>query len=176
MITSIANITTANDLSLGDLKNLTDWSFAKPVSSYYDGLFLVDIDFQIRQVLWRYIVASKKPIVPCLPNFFLEVASTNLYFAKPRSRYSGTLGARGVYKLCLYVNPNTALDNRVYTVVAIYQMSGILQLYTIYPAPFGNDDLGYYMILLCMFPMTDNLESVQRRVRALRNARDDAIK
>ena len=175
MITGDANTTTANNLSMSNLADLTDVSLTKPVPSCCEGLLPLEIDFQIRQDLGRYIIPTKKPIALCLPNFFLEGLATDWRVAKRRGCYCGTLGARGVYKLRSYVNLDTALDNRAYTVIATYCQIGTLQLYTIHPAKFGNDDMGYYMTLLGAFVMTDNLESFRKGVRALRNARDWAI-
>lgn len=42
------------------------------------------------------------------------------------------------YKLQLYVDQDTGLDNKKYTVVLFYHRQNSLQLYTIYPAQFEN--------------------------------------
>ena len=99
IIAGKSNTTTANDLIFGNLENLTDGSLTKPVSSCCDGFLPVQIDLQIREDLGRYIVPSKKPIILCLPNFFLEGVEQNWDVAKRWGCHCGTLGAHGVYKL-----------------------------------------------------------------------------
>ena len=175
IITGEADTTTANDLSFIDLENLTDGTLTKPVSSCCDGLLPVELDLQIRKDLGPYITPSKKSIAPCLPNFFLEGVAKDWQVAKRRGCYCGALGARGVYKLRSFTDPDTALDNKAYTIVATYHKGGILELYTIHPARFGNDGFTYYMALLDKFLMDVNLDSFSKGVRALRNARDWAM-
>ena len=156
IITGTANTTTANDLSFVDLENLTDGTLTKPVSSCCDGLLPVEIDLQIRQDLGPFITPSKKSIAPCLPNFFLEGVAKDWDVAKRRGCYCGTLGARGVYKLRSFIDPDTALDNKAYTIVATYHKGGTLELYTIHPARFGDNGIAYYMTLLEGFFMKAN--------------------
>lgn len=74
-----------------------------------------------------------------------------------------------------YIDPNTALDNRAYTIVVTYHREGTLKLFTIHPAQFGNDKIAYYMVSLSSFFITDNLDSFSKGVRAFRNARDWAM-
>lgn len=83
--------------------------------------------------------------------------------------------ARGVYKLRSFVDPDTALDNKAYTIIATYYKGGALELYTIYLARFGDDRLTYYMDIVGSFPMLFDLDSFSIGVRALRNARDWAM-
>ena len=173
--TIAANTTTANDLLFCNLKNLTDGSLTKPVSTFCDGLLPAQIDLQIREDLGCYIVPSKNPIVLCLPNFFLEGVEKEWDVAKRRGCYCGTLGARGVYKLRSYVDPDTALDNKAYTIVATFHKEGSLKLFTIHPTQFRNDVIAYHMTVLGTFIMTDELESFRKGVRALRNARNWAM-
>ena len=173
--TTTANTTTANDLSFCNLEHLTDGSLAKPVSSFCDGLLPAQIDLQIREDLGRYIVPSKKPMVLCLPNFFLEGVEKDWDVAKRRGCYCGTLAARGVYKLRSYVDPDTALDNKAYTIVATFHKEGSLKLFTIHPTQFRNDVIAYHMTVLGTFNMNDDLESFRKGVRALRNARNWAM-
>ena len=85
------------------------------------------------------------------------------------------MGARGVYKLRSFIDPDTALDNKAYTIVATYHKGGTLELYTIHPARFGYNGITYYMALLDKFLMDFNLDSFSKGVRALRNARDWAM-
>ena len=172
IITGVADTTTANNLLFGNLENLTDKSLTKPVASCCDGLLLDRIDPQIRKDLGHYIIPSTKPIILCLPNFFMEVVSREWKVAKRQGFHCGALGARGVCQLRSYVDLATALDNNAYTVVATYNGQGILQLFAIHLARFGSGDIAYYMTLLGGFFMNDNLESFRTGVRALRNARD----
>lgn len=167
--------TTANDLSFHNLEDLTDGSLAKALSSCCDGLLPVAINPQIRKDLGKYIVPSVKTVGPCLPNFFLEGKCVDWQTAKRQACYCGALGARGVYKLRSYVDPDTALDNNAYTVVATYHTEGSLKLFTIHPAQVQGDELAYYMATIGIFSLTDNLDSFIRGTRALRNARDWAM-
>lgn len=171
-ITGNANANTVNNLSFGNLKSLTDGSLTKAASSCCDGLRLVEIDLQIRKDLGHYIVPSNNSIMPCLPNFFIEGKGHDLSVAKRRSCYCGTLGARGVYMLRSYVDPDRALDNKAYTVVVTYHREGLLNLFTIHPAQLKNNEIAYYMTLLGTYNMTFDLETFSRGARALRNLRD----
>lgn len=77
-----------------------------------------------------------------------------------------------MYKLREFVDPDTALDNKAYTIVATYHGEGALKLFTIHPAKDKDDEVAYYMTLLGAFFMDTDLESFRKGVRALRNARD----
>ena len=138
-------------------------------------VLFTEIDLQIRKDLGQYIVPSTKTIAPCLPNFFIEGVGKDWDVAKRRGCYCGTLGARGVYKLRSFIDPDTALDNKAYTIVATYHKGGTLELYTIHPARFGDNGITYYMALLDKFLMDVNLDSFSKGARALRNARDWAM-
>ena len=175
MLTGEANTTTANNLTFLNLEDLTDGTITKPVASCCDGLHPDQIDLQIRNDLGRYIVPSAKTIAPCLPNFFIEGVVKDWDVAKRLGCYCGALGARGVYELRSFVNPDRALDNKAYTIVATYHKEGILGLYTIHPARLGNEKLTYYMATLAKFDIDFDLNSFAKGVRALRNARDWAM-
>lgn len=166
------DVMTVNSLSFGDLEDLTDDSLMEPVSSCCDGLHPLEIDAQIRQDLAHYIVPSRNIIAQCLPNFFIEGKIKIGPIARRQGCYCGTLGARGVYKLRSYVDPDTALDNSAYTVVATYHSEGTLKLYTIHPVRFPDGGIAYYMTCLDAFFITGNLNNFRRGVRALRNARN----
>ncbi len=172
IITGDADITTANNLLLGDLEPLTDGSLSKPVASCCDGLLPSQINPQIREDLGHYIMPSANSITPCLPNFFMEGVSKDHWVAKRQGFYCGALGARGIWKMRSYIDLATAFDDNAYTVVATYHRGGSLQLFAIHLARFGSDEIACYMTLLRTFPMIDNLESFRIGVRGLRNARD----
>lgn len=73
--------------------------------------------------------------------FLTEGQGHDWQVAKRRSCHCDTLGARKVYKLRSYVDQDTALDNRAYTVVATYHRKGILELYTVHPAQSKKDEI-----------------------------------
>ena len=159
MITGESDTTTANSLSFSELEDLTDGSLTKPVASCCDGFLPDQIDLRIRKDLGRYILPSNKTLAPFLPNFFIEGEGKDWEVAKRRGCYCGTLGARGIYKLRSFIDPDTALDNKAYTIVATYYKEDILKIYTIHPARFGDDKITYYMALLDGFIMNTNLDS-----------------
>lgn len=109
--------------------------------------------------------------MPCLPDFIIEGKWHDWPVAKQQSCYCGTLGARGVYKLRSYVEPDTALDNKAYTVVATYHREGNLKRFTIHPAQLKNNEIAYYVTPLGTYDMTCNLEFFSSGTRALRNLR-----
>lgn len=176
IISGYANVTTdaiiVNGLSLDKLEALTDGSLVKAVSSCCDGLLPIELDPQIRKDLGHHIMPSSKTIGPCLPNFFVEGKVDNWLLAKRQGCYCGTLAVRGVHQLRSYVDPDTALDNKAYVIVATYHKEGTLKLFTIHPTRYKDDEISYLMTPVDTYNMNINLESFQKGVRALRNARD----
>lgn len=176
IISGYANVTTnaitVNGLLLDKLEALTDGSLVKAVSSCCDGLLSMELDPQIRKDLGPHIMPSSKTIGPCLPNFVVEGKVDNWLLAKRQGCYCGTLAARGVHQLRSYVDPDTTLDNKAYVIVATYPKEGTLKLFTIHPTRYKDDEISYLMTPVDTYNMNINLESFQKGVRALRNARD----
>lgn len=177
IIAGTADIHSQENLLFGNLKHMTDGSITKAKPDFYDGSRPADLNKQIREELGSYIVPSTNTAAPCLPNFFTEGKGPNGSTAvcKRQALYDGALGARGMYELRSYVDPETAYDNNAYTITSTYHGgSGDLTIYSTHPTP-SNDPqnpIEYRMTQLNGWKMTGNPEAFRQGASALRNARD----
>ena len=180
-IAGTADIPSQENLVLGSLKPLTDGFITTVKPDCYDGSRPADLNNQIREDLGPYIVPSTNTAALCLPNFFIEEKEPdgNPAVGKRLALYDGALGARGIYQLRSYINPETPFDNNAYTITSTYHGgSGILTIYSTHPTLSNNpqNPIEYRMTQLNGWNMTGNPEAFRQGASALRNARDWAKK
>lgn len=141
IVTNIVDILSQKNLLFGNLKHLIDTSIIKVKPDCYDRSRSVNLNKQIREKLSFYIVPSTNIAAPCLLNFFIKKKGPNGNIAiyKRQALYDDALNARGIHKLRLYIEPETAYDNNAYTITSIYHSdSGNLTIYSTHPTPFNN--------------------------------------
>ena len=177
IITGTSDIPSQQNLLFGNLKPLTDGSITKAKPDHYDGSHPADLNSQIRKDLEPFIVSSTNTAAPCLPNFITEGKGPNGTTAvcKRQALYDGALAARGVHELRSYVDPETAYDNKAYTITSTYHGgSGDLTIYATHPTASNNPKYSneYHMTQLNGWKMTGNPEAFRQGASALRNARD----
>ena len=177
IIAGPANFPSQENLSFGNLKDLTDGFITKAQPDFYDGSRPADLDKRIREELGPYIVPSTNTAAPCLPNFFTEGKGPNGNTAvcKRQALYDGALGARGIHELRSYVDPQTAYDKNAYTITSTYHGgSGTLALYITHPtlSRISTGSNEYRMTQLKAFAVTSDPETFRQGASALRNARD----
>ena len=177
IIAGTPDILSQENLYLGNLKHLTDGSITKAKPDCYDGSRPTDLNEQIREELGPYIVPSTNTAAPCLPNFFTEGKGPNGSPAvcHRQALYDGALGARGIYRLRSYVDPETAYDNNAYTITSTYHGgTGALKLYSMHltPSRRPNIPIEYRMTQLNGWDMTGNPDTFRQGASALRNARE----
>lgn len=177
IIAGTTDIPFQENLSFGNLKDLTDGSITKAQPDFYDGSRPADLGKRIRDELAPYIVPSTNTAAPCVPNFFAEGKGPNGNSAvcKRQALYDGAFGARGIHKFRSYLDPETAYDNNAYTITSTYHGgSGDLTIYTTHPK-LSNDAQNlteYRMMQLRGWKMTDTADTFRQGASALRNARD----
>ncbi|MCJ1403776.1 hypothetical protein MMC11_006999 [Xylographa trunciseda] len=177
MIIGDADIPFQLNLPFGNLADLTDGSITKAQPDFYDGSRPADLNKRIREQLGPYIVPSTTTNAPCLPNFFVEGKGPtgSASVAKRQACYNGGVGARGVLKARSFIDSETALDDRAYTITSTYHGgTGTLKLYTTHPAPSKNPEYSteYRMTQLRGWDMTDHPDTFRQGASAIRNARD----
>ncbi|KAL9043917.1 MAG: hypothetical protein Q9214_002912 [Letrouitia sp. 1 TL-2023] len=176
IIAGTADIPSQENLRFTNLEDLTDGSITKAQPDFYDGARPAELNKQIREELGPYIVPSTNTTAPCLPNFFTEGKGPKglIDLSKNQAMYDGALGARGIHKLRLYVDPETAYDNNAYTITSTYHPSGLLTMYTSHPVESTNPkhQTEYRMNQLRSFAMTDAPDTFRQGAAALRNGRD----
>ena len=136
----------------------------------FDGSFPTDVGIDVRRRLSQLIVPSKQSGIPILPNFFLEAKGPEgtTVVAKRQVLYDGTLGARGIHSIQCY-GREPFFDNNAYTFSATLH-DGVLRIYTTHPAcPQGSTV--YYTVQIQAYLLDEDLDSFQRGLTALRNAR-----
>ena len=141
---------------------------------FFDGLRASDVQVDIRTSLGHFIVPSKMPGIPVLPNFFLEAKGSDGSPAvvKRQILHDGTLGARAMHTLLAWSRPEESFDDIARTISATFQ-DGFLQLYTTHCS--FQDRKMYYTNLLDIYPLKKSLESFQEGITAIRNARKWAM-
>ncbi|MCJ1410235.1 hypothetical protein MMC19_004320 [Ptychographa xylographoides] len=177
IIVGDADIPSQHNLIFGNLQALTDGSITTGQPDIYDGSPPGKLDRRIRAKLGPYLEPSTNKSVPCLPNFFVEGKGPmgSVPVAERQACYVGALGARGVHKLRLYIDPDTALDNRAYTIMATYHGGdGMLKIYAMHlSVPTGSKFLvEYRMTQVGGWDMISSADNFRQGARALRNARE----
>ena len=146
IIAGSARIPHSENLYFGNLKHLTDGSITKARLDFYDGSRPADLHKDIRKELGPYIMPSTNTAALCLPNLFTEGKGPNGNTAvcKRQALQNGAVGARRVYELRSYVDPEMTYDNNTYTITSTYHSgSGALKLYTTHPTPSTNPNRDY---------------------------------
>lgn len=173
------NIPNQQNLRFANTEGLTDGTTIDPQPGFYDGTRSQDIKKSIRDELGDYIVPSTNSTNPALPNFFAEGKGPkgNASVCKLQACYDAAFGARAMYKLRSYVDPDTAVDGNAYTISATYNGgsgSGFLTLYATHAAISKDPErpVDYYMTKLRSFAMTDHHDTFRQGASALRNARE----
>ena len=164
VITGNVNISFAENFLFKNLKDLIDNFLIKAQPDFYDGTRTVEINERIRKNFNLYIVSLTNTAVLYLPNFFTEKKGPtgSAIVVKRQACYDGTLNARKIYKLRLFINPETLYDNNTYAITAIYYgATGNFTVYTTYftqSTDFSNP-VGYRITQLNSWKMTGNSET-----------------
>ncbi|KAM0794039.1 hypothetical protein BDR22DRAFT_883689 [Usnea florida] len=158
IIAGPSDVPSQKNLLFNNLKDLTDGSLTEAKPDFYDGSPPADLNMQIRKELGPYIVKG--------PDGRSAVC-------KRQALYDGTLGARGMYELRSYVDPETTHDKMAYTITATY-FGETLTIYSTHTIPSNNpkNPVEYHMTKLNAWAMTGNPEAFRQGAIALRNARD----
>ncbi len=136
--TGDANISFQENIPFGNLEDLTDGSITKAKPDFYDGSKPARLHKRVREKLGHYIVPSTNESAPCLPNFFAEGKDPtgSAPVARRQALYDGALAARGVHMLRSYIDPETAFDNKSYTITSTYHGgTGTLAIFANHPTP-----------------------------------------
>ncbi|KAK2768857.1 hypothetical protein FQN54_000717 [Arachnomyces sp. PD_36] len=201
-----ADIPHGENISFNNLRDLADGSLAPAKPLFFDGAYPSAIDQRIRDEIGSYIMPveedvddndkgenmnsgdARKAISPCLPNFFMEIlgADRELGAGRRRAFYHGALGARGIHELRSLVDPGNLLNDRAYTITAVYQNSrhgSSLRLYTVHPILIheNQEDVsnskgrtGYRVAHLGRWELLKGQNNLAAGACALRNAREFA--
>ncbi|KAB8356475.1 hypothetical protein FH972_024058 [Carpinus fangiana] len=174
-----SDIPNQQNVQFGNLAPLTDGSLTVAQPDFYDGCQPRDIKKSVRDKLSDYIIPSTNSLNPALPNFFVEGKGPggNAAVSRLQVCYDAAFGARAIYKLRSYVDPDTAVDGNAYTISATYNGgpgSGTLTLYATHLATSEdpNRPVDYHMTQLRGWLMTDSAESFRQGAAAIRNARE----
>ncbi|EQL29449.1 hypothetical protein BDFG_07884 [Blastomyces dermatitidis ATCC 26199] len=159
----------------GNLKPLTDGTISSAWPDRFFGARPEQLDRQIRCNLHDTIVPSTQDSRPILPNFYLEVKSSDqsAAVAKRQACYDAALGARAMQNIQSYGNSELAYDSNAYTIASTYH-DGTLKLYTSHPIKTvgARHEPEYIMTQLNSWSMTGNLGTFQQGATWYRNARD----
>lgn len=122
IIANIVDILSQKNLYFKNLKDLIDDFITKVKLDFYDKVRSAELNKVIREYLSEYIELSIKKNVSLLFNFFTKDKDLDksAFVCKLQAIYDETLGARGMYKLRLYVDSKTAYNNNAYTITSIY--------------------------------------------------------
>ena len=137
----------------------------------------MELKKDIREELGPYIIPSTNTAAPYLPNFFTKGKGLNGNAAvcKRQALYNDAIGARGIYKLRSYVDPEITYDNNAYTITSTYHGgTGDLTIYSTHPT-LSNDPqnpIEYRITQLRGWKMTDIPDTFREGACAIRNARD----
>lgn len=174
-MTGSATIPHGEDLPFANLEKLTNDDNADARPDFFDGCSTGELRKEVRKKLDKYISPSSNKSTPCIPNFFAEAQGPKRsgLVAKRQALYDGGLGARAVYKLRSYIDPETAIDKNAYTIVLTFDDS-LLTFYSAHPYRLGNPErsVGYLITMIKRFFTTEDRDSFCRAVAALRNMRD----
>lgn len=175
MITGVKDrqFETAGDIPFNNLQRF-DPELSVPKPDKYYGARPDQIDERVRNDLDQYIVPSTSKQRPAAPNFFLEGkgASGRPDVAQRQASYDGAVGARAMWQLQNYGEPEVEHDDKAYTMSATYHLgTGTLQMFATHPKCSGSRTEycttqidGYYMI--------GTSENFRKGATAYRNARD----
>jgi len=175
IIAGTADILSQENLQFENLKDLTDGSITKAQPDFYNGVCSEELNKQVREELGPYIVPLTNKSAPCLANFFMEAKGPKGFtdVGKLQALYDGTIGARGTLKTQLYIDSETAYDNKAYTITSTYHPNGLLTMYTTHPTRSRDHRLSteYHMTQLKAFAMTSDPETFRQGATFLRNGR-----
>ncbi|KAL9089538.1 MAG: hypothetical protein Q9159_002490 [Coniocarpon cinnabarinum] len=176
-------IPSSGHVEFNNLAPLTDGSIAYCKPDHYEGSRPTELDLAIRHRLHQFIIPSNNTSRPCLPNFFTELKgpSGTTEVAELQACYDGAMGARAVYQLRSYVDDETALDGKAYTITSTYmggKGAGILQMYVSHPAHSGNPErpINYHMTQIGGWVIRLSATTFREGVTAFRNAREWALR
>ncbi|KAL9034757.1 MAG: hypothetical protein Q9180_005231 [Flavoplaca navasiana] len=169
-----------------NLNKLTIPSISNPGPDWYDGVEPEKLDVVVRNYLDKLIVPASDKSVACLPNFFLELKGPkgSVSTLVRQGWYAGTLGARGVHELRDWWEPHQLEDMKAYTIVATYEPVQLtLIFYTVHPIRSDNTahrplsslpmrHYSYHMIKLKSYVLDNDLDSFNKGLWALQNARE----
>ncbi|KAL8852171.1 MAG: hypothetical protein Q9198_011034 [Flavoplaca austrocitrina] len=169
-----------------NLNKLTVPSVSNPGPDWYDGTEPEKLDVVVRNHLDKLIVPASDKSTACLPNFFLELKGPkgSLSTLMRQGWYAGTLGARGVHELRDWWEPHQLEDTKAYTIVATYEPVQLtLIFYTVHPIRSNNTahrplsspptrHYSYHMIKLKSYVLDNDLDSFNKGLWALQNARE----
>lgn len=165
------------NILFGNLSDLTNGDIVHAKPDFFEGCAPGELDKQVQQDLGKDIVPSSNPRAPCLPSFFAELKGPvgDRYVGQNQVLYDGALGARGIHQLRMYIDPETAYDNKAYAITATYEsLGGQIVLYathTIPPKDSANR-IQYVQTLLGGWCIKYDIQSFRRGITAFRNAQD----
>lgn len=163
----------ARDMLFSHLEQLTDGTIpsAKPDFAY--GALSEQLNPTIRTALSHFIAPG--PVIPIVPNFFLEVKGPNGSAAINtwQACYDGAIGARAMHQLQNYKQEEPIYNAKPCAFSSTYH-DGTLKLYAHHltaPATHGGRP-EYHMFQVKAYALTSDLETFIQGATAYRNLRD----
>ncbi|KAI9667887.1 MAG: hypothetical protein M1821_000706 [Bathelium mastoideum] len=138
------------------------------------------LDPKVREQLSSFIVPTKRPEDPILPNFFMELPmverlrSLAAHAMTVRgAMYSGALGTRAMHALQSYGHEDASYDGNAYAFSSWYN-DGWLVICATYASQSTkySDRAEYFICELARFDMSADLETFRAGATAFRNIRD----
>ncbi|KAI9678971.1 MAG: hypothetical protein M1822_007397 [Bathelium mastoideum] len=164
-----------------NMTSLTDGTNPPWNPHSYDGAQPEQLDPKIREQLSSFIVPTKRPEDPILPNFFMELPMDGLLqsreaYAIPvrKATYSGALGTRAMHALQSYGHEDASYDGNAYAFSSCYSNAGDLSICAAYACQSTKypDRAEYFICELDHFCISADLEAFRAGVTAFRNIRD----